>query len=98
MTAQAGGRTRQLAGAAGSDELATKPIIIDCVKSFFRALAVLLLALPAALGQGLPDLGDVSQSEMSPQMERRLGESIMREIRADPSYSDDPEKIGRAHV
>ena len=91
MTAQAGGRTRQLAGAAGSDELATKPIIIGCVKSFLRALAVLLLALPAALGQGLPDLGDVSQSEMSPQMERRLGESIMREIRADPSYSDDPE-------
>ncbi len=28
---------------------------------------------------------------MSPQTERRLGESIMREIRADPSYSDDAE-------
>jgi beta-barrel assembly-enhancing protease len=52
---------------------------------------MLVCALPAALGQGLPDLGDVSQSEMSPQMERRLGENIMREIRADPSYSDDPE-------
>ena len=52
---------------------------------------MLLCALPAALGQGLPDLGDVSQSEMSPQTERRLGESIMREIRADPSYSDDAE-------
>ena len=46
---------------------------------------------PAALGQGLPDLGDVSQSELSPQTERRLGESIMREIRADRSYSDDAE-------
>ena len=91
MTAQSGGRTRQLAEASGPDELASKRIIIGCVKSFLRALAVLLLALPAALGQGLPDLGDVSQSEMSPQMERRLGESIMREIRADPSYSDDPE-------
>ncbi len=44
-----------------------------------------------ALGQGLPDLGDVSQSELSPQTERRLGESIMREIRADRSYSDDAE-------
>ena len=63
MTAQSGGHTRQLAGAAGSDELATKPIIIGCVKSFLRALAVLLLALPAALGQGLPDLGDVSDEE-----------------------------------
>ena len=53
--------------------------------------ALVLLAIPAALGQGLPDLGDVSQSEMSPLQERRIGESIMREIRADPSYSDDPE-------
>ena len=52
---------------------------------------MLVGALPAALGQGLPDLGDVSQGDMSPQMERRLGESIMREIRADPSYSDDAE-------
>jgi predicted Zn-dependent protease len=61
------------------------------VKPIFRILALLVCALPVALGQGLPDLGDVSQSEMSPQTERRLGESIMREIRADPSYSDDAE-------
>ena len=53
--------------------------------------ALVLLAIPAAMGQGLPDLGDVSQSEMSPLQERRLGESVMREIRADSSYSDDPE-------
>jgi predicted Zn-dependent protease len=52
---------------------------------------MLLCTLPSALGQGLPDLGDVSQSDMSPQTERRLGVSIMREIRADPSYSDDAE-------
>ena len=53
--------------------------------------ALALFAVPAALGQGLPDLGDVSQSDMSPLQERRIGESVMREIRADPSYSDDPE-------
>ena len=52
---------------------------------------MLLCAAPAALGQGLPDLGDVSQSELSPQLERQIGESIMREIRADRSYSDDAE-------
>lgn len=46
---------------------------------------------PAVPGQGLPDLGDVSQSELSPQLERRLGENIMREVRADRSYSDDAE-------
>ncbi len=61
------------------------------MKPFVQLLALLFCALPVALGQGLPDLGDVSQSEMSPQTERRLGESIMREIRADPSYSDDAE-------
>ena len=31
------------------------------------------------MGQALPDLGDVSQSEMSPLQERRFGEGIMRE-------------------
>jgi len=54
-------------------------------------LLLIALAATAARGQGLPDLGDVSQSEMSPQQERRIGESVMRQIRADPSYSDDPE-------
>lgn len=51
----------------------------------------MLLAVSAAVGQSLPDLGDVSQSEMSPLQERRLGESIMQEVRADPAYSEDPE-------
>jgi len=41
--------------------------------------------------QSLPDLGDSSQADMSPQDERRIGESIMREIRRDPDYVDDPE-------
>ena len=49
------------------------------------------MTIPGAFGQGLPDLGDVSQSEFSPMQERRLGEGIMREIRADRSYSDDAE-------
>jgi predicted Zn-dependent protease len=42
-------------------------------------------------GQNLPDLGDSSQTEITPQVERRIGESIMREIRRDPAYVDDPE-------
>ncbi|MBM3359396.1 MAG: M48 family metallopeptidase [Betaproteobacteria bacterium] len=54
-------------------------------------LVLLLLALPRALAQGLPDLGEAAQAGFSPLQERRLGESIMREIRADPSYYDDPE-------
>ena len=61
------------------------------MKSINLLLAFALLAIPGAFGQGLPDLGDVSQSEFSPLQERRLGEGIMREIRADRSYSDDAE-------
>ena len=57
---------------------------------------VLAVALaPRAFGQtavqSLPDLGSVD-SVLSPQMEKRLGEAIMREIRTqDPQYVDDPE-------
>ena len=48
--------------------------------------------LPAALGQGLPELGDASGAVLSPQVERSIGEAAMRDIRfRDPSYLDDPE-------
>src|SRR5690348_15823337 len=54
-------------------------------------LILILFAVPQALAEGLPDLGDVAQSDFSPLQERRLGESIMREIRADRSFYDDAE-------
>jgi predicted Zn-dependent protease len=54
-------------------------------------LAALLLAVPRVFGQALPDLGDVSQATITPLQERRLGESIMREVRADRTYYDEPE-------
>lgn len=41
--------------------------------------------------QALPELGDVSATAITPADERKLGESIMREIYRDPSYLDDPE-------
>lgn len=44
-----------------------------------------------ATADELPDLGDVSQSAITPAQERRLGESIMRQIRSNPAYLDDPE-------
>ena len=48
--------------------------------------------VPRVTAADLPDLGDVASSELSPLIERRLGESIMREIRwQDPAYLDDPE-------
>ena len=55
---------------------------------------LLLCLLPAApvLGQSLPDLGGTADAGLPPQVERRIGESIMREIRfREPNYLDDPE-------
>lgn len=52
---------------------------------------LILLCVPRALAQALPELGDSSGAAIAPADERRLGESIMREIRRDPSYLDDPE-------
>ena len=55
-------------------------------------IAVTLWVAPRAWAQALPDLGDPSGGALSPQMERRIGETIARDIRyRDPSYLDDPE-------
>jgi len=56
-------------------------------------VALLIFAAPRAWPQqSLPDLGDASSSVLSPQMERKLGESVMRDIRFnEPAYVDDPE-------
>jgi predicted Zn-dependent protease len=59
-------------------------------------LAASLAVLPRAYGQNtpvrLPDLGDASGGDLSLQIERKIGESIMRDIKfREPSYLDDPE-------
>jgi predicted Zn-dependent protease len=51
-----------------------------------------LFALPLlAHADGLPDLGDISQEIISPQMERQIGEQSMFQIRSSNDYMDDPE-------
>ncbi|WP_019141791.1 beta-barrel assembly-enhancing protease [Noviherbaspirillum massiliense] len=40
--------------------------------------------------QNLPSLGDSEREELSPLMERKLGEQVMRDIRRDRDYLDDP--------
>jgi len=42
-----------------------------------------------AQAQGLPNLGDTEREELSPALERRLGEQIMRQIRRNRDYLDD---------
>ncbi|MGQ0748984.1 MAG: M48 family metallopeptidase, partial [Betaproteobacteria bacterium] len=59
-----------------------------------RCIAIILSALVAAgaAGQTLPDLGSAGDAVLSPQTERRIGESLVRDIRfREPTYLDDPE-------
>lgn len=58
------------------------------------ALTILLLLFSASgIAEGLPDIADSAQAALSPQQEKELGEEVMRNIRADPSYLDDPELV-----
>ena len=62
---------------------------IAVLASAFLALTFLVKTIPA---QPLPDLGSAGDAVLSPQMERRIGESIVRDIRfREPSYLEDPE-------
>jgi beta-barrel assembly-enhancing protease len=54
-------------------------------------LAALLALMPRAFAQPLPDLGDSGASELPLHTERRIGETIMRDIRRDPAYLEDAE-------
>ena len=70
---------------------------ISSLLAFFPAL-FLAFAAPV-LADGLPDLGDTAQTALTPQMERRVGESIMRDIRLhDASYDDDAEATDYLNV
>ncbi|MBP1207379.1 putative Zn-dependent protease [Duganella sp. 1411] len=60
--------------------------------------AALLVAMPMAMAQtalaparipNLPALGDTERQDLSPLMERKLGEEIMRDIRRDRDFLDD---------
>ncbi|HET9580200.1 MAG TPA: M48 family metalloprotease [Usitatibacter sp.] len=60
----------------------------------FRALLFSFLFAAAAIAasaQGLPDLGDASSASLSETQERTIGNRIMRDVRIDPAYVDDPE-------
>lgn len=56
-------------------------------------LAASMLASPLAHSQpvGIPSMGAASSAELSPALERTLGEAIMEQGRRDPSYIADPD-------
>ena len=58
----------------------------------FCAITLAVAPLRSLDAQGLPDLGESAQAEISPAAERRVGESFMRDMRwRDPAYLDDAE-------
>jgi predicted Zn-dependent protease len=56
--------------------------------------AMLIVSPIAAAQQNLPELGDPSLVAMSAPQERKLGESVMRDIRGSGAYLNDPEVNG----
>ncbi|WP_374593141.1 M48 family metalloprotease [Aquabacterium sp.] len=61
-----------------------------CLIAALSGLPAPWLATPAAAQSALPALGESASGDFSPAAERNLGDSIMREIRRDPDYLDDP--------
>jgi predicted Zn-dependent protease len=53
-------------------------------------VAALLMSQPAWAQNRLPAQGDPASEDFNLGTERKLGDEIMREIRADPDYLDDP--------
>lgn len=60
----------------------------------FYLIAWLSVGPVWAAENNLPDLGEASQTVFTPQIERKVGEEIMRDMRADPTFLDDPEVTG----
>jgi predicted Zn-dependent protease len=57
------------------------------------AAALLITAVPVPTANAqvrLPSLGESASDEVTVAAEKRLGEQVMREIRRDPAYLDDP--------
>ncbi len=62
----------------------------SCTKRVISFLLAMTLGT-TSIAQNLPDLGESAQAGFSAQNERKLGEMIMRELRRDPAFLDDPE-------
>jgi len=55
------------------------------------SLLLLLCFSPCAISDGLPELGDASQTVLTPLQERQIGQQSMLQIRASKQYLDDAE-------
>ncbi|HEX3060562.1 MAG TPA: M48 family peptidase, partial [Usitatibacter sp.] len=60
------------------------------VRPLLITLSLCIAATPCG-AQTLPDLGDISAATLSEQQEKTIGNRIMREVRIDKDYIEDPE-------
>lgn len=68
-----------------------KSIATRCLVSALVLSTAAPWAPAVAQPVGLPSMGAASAAELSPAMERQLGEAIMAQGRRDPTYINDPE-------
>ena len=69
----------------------TAPMRPRLLATALAAALALAPVAPAPVAQGLPDLGDAAQAQMSPAQERKIGEAIIQQLRASGGYMNDPE-------
>ena len=60
-------------------------------RPFFAVLLMASLGVAMVYAQSLPELGEAAQSALTPGQERQIGQSIMKEARADPQFYGDAE-------
>ena len=76
--------------------MSAKRFIISLVSAALAAMPPVASASGLAtdsLNLNLPSMGAVAGTELSPAEEQKLGEEMMREIKADPSYLNDTETL-----
>jgi beta-barrel assembly-enhancing protease len=66
----------------------------SAMRCMCAALAIAVAIAPVARAQQLPDLGDPSGADLSLSQERKLGETIMKEVRLSGGFLNDPEVNG----
>ncbi len=70
-----------------------KPYLLAVVMTALMCVIPAAVSQSSSASQNLPSLGDTDREELSPLMERKLGEQIMHDIRRDPDYLDDAPTI-----
>ena len=82
-------RSRRVLSALVATALAAGQAIAPA--SLAQVAAPTARAPAAASSPGLPELGDSAQAALSPVQERKIGEAVLKQIRASGGYLNDPE-------